>query len=77
MLRAVLSLPEFEQVVSRQPVTYFGEKFPTLKEGPAGDVDFAVIRFSSGETNGHWQPGYYRLDSDLNQLNDALRQLAR
>jgi hypothetical protein len=77
MLRAVLSLPEFEKVASKRPVTYFGEKFPTLTEGPAGEVDFAVIRFSVSETNGRWQPGYYRLDSDLNQLNDALRELAR
>lgn len=77
MLRAVLSVPEFERVVSHHPVTYFGEKFPSRTEGPAGKVDFAVIRFSAAETNGHWQPGYYRLDSDLNQLNNALRELAR
>lgn len=77
MLRAVLSLPECEKVLSRQQVTYFGEKFPTLAEGPADDADFAVIRFSAGETNGTWQPGYYRLDSNLTELNDVLRELAR
>jgi len=77
MLRAVLSVPECERVISQQRVTYFGEKFPTLVEGSAGNADFAVIRFSVGETNGHWQPGYYRLDSDLGALNDLLRELAR
>jgi hypothetical protein len=26
---------------------------------------------------GNWRPGFYRLDSDLAQLNDALRDLQR
>ena len=77
MLRAVLSVTECERVVSRQPVTYFGEKFPGLAEGPAGEADFAVLRFSAAETNGTWRPGYYRLDSDLGLLNELLRELAR
>ena len=76
MLRAVLSVKECEQVVSRYPVHFFGENFPTFSD-PATASDFAVLRFAAEETNGKWKPGFYRVDSDLNQLNDELRELQR
>jgi hypothetical protein len=77
MLRAVLSLKECEQVVSRYPVQFFGENFPTFREGVADARDFAVLRFAAEETNEKWKPGFYRVDSDLNQLNEDLRDLQR
>ena len=77
MLRAVLSVNECERVVSKHPVTFFGESFPSLTEGPAGESDFAVLRFAAEETVGNWRPGFYRLDSNLVELNDALRDLQR
>jgi len=77
MLRAVLSVNECERVVSKHPVTFFGESFPSLAEGPAGESDFAVLRFAAEETVGNWRPGFYRLDSNLVELNDALRDLQR
>ena len=77
MLRAVLSVNECERVVSKYPVTFFGESFPSLSEGQAGVGDFAVLRFAAEETVGNWRPGFYRLDSDLVELNDALRDLQR
>lgn len=76
MLRAVLSLNECERVVSKHSVTFFGEKFPSLTEANAGG-DFAVLRFGPEETSGQWQPGFYRLESDLVELNDLLRDLQR
>lgn len=77
MLRAVLSVNECEQVVSKHSVTFFGESFPSLGDGQPGANDFAVLRFAAEETNEHWQPGFYRLDSDLVELNDVLRDLQR
>jgi hypothetical protein len=77
MLRAVLSLNECEKVVSQHSVTFFGENFPSLSEGPSGTSDFAVLKFAQEETQGNWQPGFYRLDSDLGELNDVLRDLQR
>lgn len=77
MLRAVLSLNECEKVVCKHPVTFFGESFPSLSDGKAGGNDFAVLRFAAEETNGKWQAGFYRLDSDLVELNEALRNLQR
>lgn len=77
MLRAVLSLPECEKVVRQESVQFFGENFPSVAEAPAGASDFAVLRFAADETNGKWKPGFYRVDSDLNQLNEALRELQR
>jgi hypothetical protein len=77
MLRAVLSLKECERLVSRHPATYVGEHFPNLPNSQAGANDFAVLSFGSGETSAAWRPGFYRLDSDLGELNDVLRELAR
>jgi len=77
MLRAVLSVNECEKVVSQLRVQFFGENFPHGAETPADARDFAVLRFAADETNGKWKPGFYRVDSDLNQLNDALRDLQR
>ena len=77
MLRAVLSVNECERVVSKHPVTFFGDNFPSLAENGAAAVDFAVLRFAAEETIGDWRPGFYRLDSDLVELNDALRDLQR
>lgn len=77
MLRAVLSVNECEKVVSKHSVTFFGDNFPSLTECHAGAGDFAVLRFAEEETHGNWRPGFYRLDSDLGELNDMLRDLQR
>ncbi|HZV86675.1 MAG TPA: hypothetical protein VFF95_03945 [Candidatus Binatus sp.] len=77
MLRAVLSVKECERVVSKHPVTFFGEIFPSLSDGEVGAGDFAVLKFGAEETVGNWRPGFYKLDSDLVELNDALRDLQR
>ena len=77
MLRAVLSVNECDRVVSKHPVTFFGECFPSLSEGLTDGGDFAVLKFAAEETVGDWRPGFYRLDSDLVALNDALRDLQR
>lgn len=70
-------MPECERVVSKHAITFFGENFPSLSDGQAGGGDFAVLRFAAEETSGKWQPGFYRLESDLGELNDALRDLQR
>jgi hypothetical protein len=77
MLRAVLSVKECERVVSTHTVKFFGESFPSLSDGELGAGDFAVLKFAAEETVGNWQPGFYRLDSDLVELNAALRDLQR
>ena len=77
MLRAVLSLNECEAVVRHHPATYLGEDFPRLGKDAAGAGDFAVIRFQPEEITAVWRPGYYRVDSDLNKLNDSLLALSR
>lgn len=77
MLRAVLSLNECERVVSKHAITFFGDNFPSLSDDQAGAGDFAVLRFAAEETTGDWRAGFYRLDSNLSELNDALRDLQR
>lgn len=75
MLRAVLSVQECERVVSPKQVTYVGEHFPPV--AGAAKNDFAVISFRPEETSPSWRPGYYRLDSDLSQINASLLALSR
>jgi hypothetical protein len=77
MLRAVLSVHECEQVVSKHTATFFGEEFPSLDDGGSGAGDFAVLRFGAEETDQKWRPGYYRLDSDLAEINNVLKDLQR
>lgn len=77
MLRAVLSINECEQVVSKDKATYVGENFPRLGNNPDVNEDFAVICFRPEEKTSAWRPGYYRVDSDLNKLNDSLLALSR
>ena len=77
MLRAVLSVNECEAVIKQHPATYVGEDFPRLGKDPATAPDFALIRFHPEEKTAAWRPGYYRLDSDLNKLNESLLALLR
>jgi hypothetical protein len=77
MLRAVLSLPECESMASEYHVTYLGEEFPAPSGLEGQSSDFAVLSFRSDETTPSWRSGYYRLDSDLAAVNDALHRLAR
>lgn len=77
MLRAVLSVNECDHVVSQHPATYVGQEFPRLANSNEGADDFAVISFRPEEITASWRSGYYRLDSDLNKLNEALLALSR
>jgi len=49
MLRAVLSVKECEKVVSKRPMTFFGDNFPNLCDERTGANDFAVLRFAAEE----------------------------
>jgi hypothetical protein len=77
MLRAVLSINECERVVKEHPAIYVGNQFPKLANGQEAASDFAVLNFPANETPAGWQPGYYRLDSDLTKLNESLLALSR
>jgi hypothetical protein len=76
MLRAVLSVKECERVVSRQAATYVGESFPRLSSDQSAN-DFVVISFRPDETAKGWRVGYYRVDSDLDKVNESLLALSR
>ncbi|HVH71346.1 MAG TPA: hypothetical protein VNB49_09580 [Candidatus Dormibacteraeota bacterium] len=77
MLRAVLSVRECEAVFKQHPATYVGEDFPRFGSDPKAAADFAVIRFHPEEKTSVWRPGYYRVDSDINKLNESLLAISR
>src|SRR5260370_40936766 len=77
VLRAVLSTNECERVVSQHPATYVGDQFPKLGNEQGAANDFAVLNITCDETPAGWRPGYYRLDSDLTQLNESRLAISR
>jgi len=77
MLRAVLSVNECETVVRQHPAIYVGNDFPALDSTTETANDFAVICFHPHETTPAWRPGYYRVDSNLDKLNESLMALSR
>jgi len=48
-----------------------------LTSGSESAEDFALLSFRPDETAAGWRAGYYRLDSDLTKLNEALFALSR
>lgn len=77
MLRAVLSLEECSRILAPQSVTYVGDQFPSPTADPADGNDFVVLSIAPHETHPDWRPGYYRSDSGLDKINQALLQLNR
>jgi hypothetical protein len=64
-------------MASQHSVTYLGEEFPALGNLEGQAHDFALLSFRSEETTPTWRSGYYRLESDLAAVNEALHRLAR
>ena len=77
MLRAVLSIEECGRVMTPQSVTYVVSQFPNPADHPADRSDFAVLSVADSETNPDWRSGYYRSDSGLDKINQALLKLNR
>ena len=77
MLRAVLSINECERVTNEHPARYVGDQFPAVGNGNGSANDFAVISFRAEEITNKWRAGYYRLDSDLGKINEAILALSR
>ena len=74
ILRAVLSRDDCQSLVQLGSATYFGEQFPALN---GESTDFAVLLVGAEEADGHWRSGFYRLNTDLMELNAKLLELAR
>ena len=77
MLRAVLSIEECSRVIAPLSVTYVGSQFPKPTDHPADTDDFAVLSVADSETTTDWRSGFYRSDSGLDKINQALLKLNR
>jgi hypothetical protein len=77
MLRAVLSSDDCKALAKPGSATYLGEQFPSVSANGNGSRDFAVLKFSAEEAKGEWRPGFYRLDTDIMELNAVLMKLSR
>jgi hypothetical protein len=77
MLRAVLSREECERLLSPASVTYLGNQFPGVSDGPGGAGDFAVLKIGTEEASSQWRPGFYRCQANLLEWNEMLQKLGR
>jgi hypothetical protein len=77
MLRAILTLAELETMAREHQLTYIGSEFPILADSQEADHDFALLGVRSEETTPALRQGYYRIESDINSINEALLKLAR
>jgi hypothetical protein len=74
MLRAVLTRDDCQSLVHIDSATYVGEQFPALN---GESRDFALLLVGKEEADAHWRCGFYRLNTDLMELNAKLLKLAR
>jgi hypothetical protein len=77
MLRAVLNREDCKHLAAPGAITYLGEEFPSLANSPRQERDFAVLKVDANEADTQWRPGFYRVDTDLMELNAVLLTLAR
>jgi hypothetical protein len=77
MLRAVLSREECDGLLSPASVTYVGNQFPSVSDGPRGADDFVVLKIGAEEASSEWRPGFYRCRANLLEWNEMLRKLGR
>lgn len=71
ILRAVLSWEESAALLKHYSTHYVGQQFP--KPGPGPATDLALVRIFDEEADDDWRAGFYRLDADIMQIEEALR----
>jgi hypothetical protein len=76
MLRAVLSEAQCKRLVKTLPAEYIGTQFPSPRTQTGSD-DYAVLSVEKTDAAQECQPGYYRLKSDLDEVNAVLMALAK
>ncbi len=72
ILQAVLPWEACERVVSRKLATRIGDEFPTESPIETGRDSVVILYVRPEEANDHWFPGFYRIDSDVMEIREAL-----
>lgn len=76
MLRAVLPWDECNRVLDLDSATYVGTQFPSGSIGPSRAPEVAILCVLPEESNEDRCAGYYRLDTSVMKINEALQTLA-
>ena len=76
MLRAVLPWDECDRVMDLDSATYVGTQFPNGSIGPSRASEVAILCVLPEESNEDWCAGYYRFDTSVMEINEALKTLA-
>jgi len=72
-LRTVLSWKRSTELGSLKDCVYVGKQFPG---DPDSKGSFAALKVDKGESMKKWKPGFYRLQTGLQELNESLRALS-
>jgi hypothetical protein len=73
-LRAVLSSEEGVSLLEKFSNSYAGHDFPNEFHGRP---EFAILRLLDGEANKEWRAGYYLLDQEIMQVEEAVQSYNR
>jgi hypothetical protein len=69
-LRAVLSSEEGVSLLEKFSNSYAGHNFPTESNDRP---EFGILRLFDGEANKEWRSGYYLLDQEIMQVEEAIQ----
>ena len=76
-LRAVLLGDECQRLLGPGGITQLGSPSTVVPQDNEAGEDFAVLSVNAEETATGLQPGYYRLNGKLSQINETLQSLGK
>jgi hypothetical protein len=72
ILQAVLPWEDCDRVVARASAIRLGDEFPTESPDRASHAAVVILYVRPEEANEKWFPGFYRIDSDVTEIREAL-----
>jgi hypothetical protein len=72
ILQAVLPWEDCERGVNRKSATRIGDEFPTESPNGTSQAVVVILYVRPEEANEKWFPGFYRIDSDVAEIREAL-----
>ncbi len=73
MPRAVLSWEDCNRVVNYGSAIHLGDKFPSGSINVSCRSTVAILHVRPEEASAKWGPGFYRIDADVMEIDEALQ----
>jgi hypothetical protein len=75
MLRAVLSWEDCNRVVNYGSAIHLGDEFPRGSINGSCRSTVAILYVRSEEASEKWGAGFYRIDTDVMEIDEALQMV--